>query len=45
MTYVTCRGERASSEADELKIIYLHMDCSAFCLYRVKFEAPIMEGY
>ena len=27
------------------KIIYLHMDSSADCLYRVKFEAPIMEDY
>jgi hypothetical protein len=36
---------RAPFEEGALKIIYLHMDSSADCLYRVKFETPIMEGY
>ena len=35
----------APFEEGALKIIYLHMDSSADCLYRAKFEAPIMEGY
>ena len=41
MTYVT--GRRNTLEAVALKIIYLYMDCSVDCLYRVKLEAPIME--
>jgi len=32
-------------EESTLKIIYLHMDSSADCLYRVKLEAPLLEGY
>ena len=32
-------------EESTLKIIYLHMGSSADCLYRVKLEAPLLEGY
>jgi len=45
-TYITCRAEKGhAAERVPLKIIWRHMDCCTDCLYRVKLEAPIMEGY
>ena len=35
----------APFEEGALKIIYLHMKSFADCLYRVKLEAPLLEGY
>ena len=41
----TGRGKKHRQKGLPLKIIYPWMDYSADCLYRVKLEAPIMEGY